>query len=403
MNDTKTISFSMDAAGQLRAADFKPRSLKKVLEAELGEDWKKSPKKLLKAMTRVSDLYTVIFAARQRMISEYIAKYEALHDKVRELSAQGLKALELTKDGLPSQDDLDAAQSNDVFELYAETRRDALRCHRALSLMQKSSLTDWVERMDKTEFKALTATAKTLLERNIRKSDSLFCALKDSPEGAALAVLMDIPPASLKPFGFSQTMLGDVTCAVVSDRKAFKSWCEEQGFEFSEITAAEKSRTPVPQKSAEVEKKAEKPAKPAKITKTAVKPQENLTVKIIKTEAKLATSKPKAAAPAKASPAVKSAASASSVDDLASRLVSSLQIAPSAVEHRSPGRPARTPPNPLPFRRASRRQFPLVRLRATSPAATIRHNTSHGSLRLRRRSARRRAEPFDQRSSGHAL
>lgn len=204
----------MDAAGQLRAADFKPRSLKKVLESELGEDWKKSPKKLLKAMTRVSDLYTVIFAARQRMIPEYIAKYEALHDKVRELSAQGLKALELTKDGLPSQDDLDAAQSNDVFELYAETRRDALRCHRALSLMQKSSLTDWVERMDKTEFKALTATAKTLLERNIRKSDSLFCALKDSPEGAALAVLMDMPPASLKPFGFSQTMLGDVPCAV---------------------------------------------------------------------------------------------------------------------------------------------------------------------------------------------
>lgn len=318
----------MDAAGQLRAADFKPRSLKKVLESELGEDWKKSPKKLLKAMTRVSDLYTVIFAARQRMIPEYIAKYEALHDKVRELSAQGLKALELTKDGLPSQDDLDAAQSNDVFELYAETRRDALRCHRALSLMQKSSLTDWVERMDKTEFKALTATAKTLLERNIRKSDSLFCALKDSPEGAALAVLMDMPPASLKPFGFSQTMLGDVPCAVVSDRKAFKSWCEEQGFEFSETTAAEK------------------PAKPAKITKTAVKPQENLTVKIIKTEAKLATSKPKAAAPAKASPAVKSAASASSVDDLASRLVSSLQIAPSAVEHRSPGRPRKNTSQP---------------------------------------------------------
>lgn len=346
MNDTKTISFSMDAAGQLRAADFKPRSLKKVLESELGEDWKKSPKKLLKAMTQVSDLYTVIFAARQRMIPEYIAKYEALHDKVRELSAQGLKALELTKDGLPSQDDLDAAQSNDVFELYAETRRDALRCHRALSLMQKSSLTDWVERMDKTEFKALTATAKTLLERNIRKSDSLFCALKDSPEGAALAVLMDMPPASLKPFGFSQTMLGDVPCAVVSDRKAFKSWCEEQGFEFSETTAAEKSRTPVPQKSAKVEKKAEKPVKPAKITKTAVKPQENLTVKIIKTEAKLATSKPKAAAPAKASPAVKSAASASSVDDLASRLVSSLQIAPSAVEHRSPGRPRKNASKP---------------------------------------------------------
>lgn len=142
VNDTKTISFAMDAAGMLRAIDFKPRSLKKVIESELGDDWKKSPKKLLRAMDRVSDVYTVIFTARQRMIPEYIAKYETLHDKVRELSAQGLKALELTKDGLPSQDDLDAAQSNDVFELYAETRRDALRCHRALSLMQKSSLTD---------------------------------------------------------------------------------------------------------------------------------------------------------------------------------------------------------------------------------------------------------------------
>lgn len=101
MNDTKTISFSMDAAGQLRAADFKPRSLKKVLESELGEDWKKSPKKLLKTMTRVSDLYTVIFAARQRMIPEYIAKYEALHDKVRELRRTGPQGAR-THQGRPS-------------------------------------------------------------------------------------------------------------------------------------------------------------------------------------------------------------------------------------------------------------------------------------------------------------
>lgn len=346
MNDTKTISFAMDAAGMLRAIDFKPRSLKKVIESELGDDWKKSPKKLLRAMDRVSDVYTVIFTARQRMIPEYIAKYETLHDKVRELSAQGLKALELTKDGLPSQDDLDAAQSNDVFELYAETRRDALRCHRALSLMQKSSLTDWVEHMDKAEFKVLIVTAKALLERNVQKSDSLFCSLKDSPEGAALAVLMDMPPASLKPFGFSQTIIGDIPCAVISDRKAFKTWCEEQGFEFSETVATEKTRNAVALKAAKVEKKSEKPEKPAKNTKTGIKPQEKVSVKIIKTEAKLATSKPKAAAPAKASPAVKSAASASSVDDLASRLVSSLQIAPSAVEHRSPGRPRKNASKP---------------------------------------------------------
>ena len=338
MNDTKTISFAMDAAGMLRAIDFKPRSLKKVIESELEDDWKKSPKKLLRAMDRVSDVYTVIFTARQRMIPEYIAKYETLHDKVRELSAQGLKALELTKDGLPSQDDLDAAQSNDVFELYAETRRDALRCHRALSLMQKSSLTDWVEHMDKAEFKVLIVTAKALLERNVQKSDSLFCSLKDSPEGAALSVLMDMPPASLKPFGFSQTIIGDIPCAVISDRKAFKTWCEEQGFEFSETVATEKA--------AKVEKKSEKPEKPAKNTKTAIKPQEKVSVKIIKTEAKLATSKPKAAAPVKAQPMVKPMAAASSVDDLASRLVNSLQITPSAVEHRSPGRPRKSTAKP---------------------------------------------------------
>lgn len=346
MNDTKTISFAMDAAGMLRAIDFKPRSLKKVIESELGDDWKKSPKKLLRAMDRVSDVYTVIFTARQRMIPEYIAKYETLHDKVRELSAQGLKALELTKDGLPSQDDLDAAQSNDVFELYAETRRDALRCHRALSLMQKSSLTDWVEHMDKAEFKVLIATAKELLERNVQKSDSLFCSLKDSPEGAALSVLMDMPPASLKPFGCSQTIIGDVPCAVISDRKAFKTWCEEQGFEFSETVATEKTRNAVAVKAAKVEKKSEKPEKPAKNTKTAIKPQEKVSVKIIKTEAKLATSKPKAAAPVKAQPMVKPMAAASSVDDLASRLVNSLQITPSAVEHRSPGRPRKSTAKP---------------------------------------------------------
>ena len=51
------------------------------------------------------------------------ARYEVLHDKVRELSALGLKAMELTKDGLPSQDDLQADASNDIFETYAETRR----------------------------------------------------------------------------------------------------------------------------------------------------------------------------------------------------------------------------------------------------------------------------------------
>ena len=212
--------------------------------------------------------------------------------------------------------------------------------------MQKSSLTDWVEHMDKAEFKVLIVTAKALLERNVQKSDSLFCSLKDSPEGAALAVLMDMPPASLKPFGFSQTIIGDIPCAVISDRKAFKTWCEEQGFEFSETVATEKTRNAVAVKAAKVEKKSEKPEKPAKNTKTAIKPQEKVSVKIIKTEAKLATSKPKAAAPAKASPAVKSAASASSVDDLASRLVSSLQIAPSAVEHRSPGRPRKNTSQP---------------------------------------------------------
>ena len=65
----------------------------------------------------------------------------------------------------------------------------------------------------------LIVTAKALLERNVQKSDSLFCSLKDSPEGAALAVLMDMPPASLKPFGFSQTIIGDIPCAVISDRK----------------------------------------------------------------------------------------------------------------------------------------------------------------------------------------
>ena len=40
VNDTKTISFAMDAAGMLRAIDFKPRSLKKVIESELGDDLK---------------------------------------------------------------------------------------------------------------------------------------------------------------------------------------------------------------------------------------------------------------------------------------------------------------------------------------------------------------------------
>ena len=58
-------------------------------------------------------------------------------------------------------------------------------------------------------------------------------------------------------------------------------------------------------KAAKVEKKSEKPEKPAKNTKTTIKPQEKVSVKIIKTEAKLATSKPKAAAPVKAQPMVK--------------------------------------------------------------------------------------------------
>ena len=59
-----------------------------------------------------------------------------------------------------------------------------------------------------------------------------------------------------------------------------------------------------------------------------------LAVKVLKTEAKLATARPKAAAEA---PKPSAAG-----DDLASRLVRSLQITPSAVTHRAPGRPKKT-------------------------------------------------------------
>ena len=250
MNDRKSFRFAIDAAGELRAAEFQSRSLRKVIESLLGEDWKKSPKKLLKAMAKSPDLYTAVFEARGRMIPDYIARYEVLHDKVRELSALGLKAMELTKDGLPSQDDLQADASNDIFETYAETRRNALRCHRALSLMQTASLTDWVETMDRSEFKTLTTLVKDSLERPVQTSDSLYCPLKDSPEGLALSLLMEAAPAGAR--------------------------------------------------------------------KTAAKPA------------------PKAAVKASPKSEDKPAAAA---DDLASRLVRGLQITPSAVEHRAPGRP----------------------------------------------------------------
>lgn len=377
MSDTKTVSFSVDAAGQLRAADFKPRSLKKVIEGLVGEDWKKSPKKLLKAMTKAPDVYVAVFAARSRMIPQYIAQYEVLHEKVRELSAQGLKAMELTKDGLPSQDDLNAEQSNDIFETYAETRREALRCHRALLLMQKATLSSWVQRMSREEFKVLVSTIKELLERNIEKTDNAYCLLKDSPQGTALAVLMEEAPALVKPVGFEQAVHDGVPCAMVSDAKAFKTWCEEMGYEFKDASVvvkkvqektapSPKAATAIKAEHANAKKKTEAKVTDVKAeSKAAVKTTEKATakaaaktsakaqskaksskiaVKVIKTEARLATAKPKTttvkAAPAAATSEKKPQAAGDT--DLASRLVQSLQITPSTVEHRSPGRPRKT-------------------------------------------------------------
>lgn len=365
MSDSKPFSFSIDSAGRLRATDFNPRSLKKVIESVLGEDWKKSPKKLHKSMLKSPDVYAAVFAARQRMIPQYIARYEELHDKVRELSAQGLKAMELTKDGLPSHDDLREVEANDIFETYAETRRDALRCHRALLLMQKTALCDWIDRMDGVEFKVLVGNIKAIFDRNVQPSDSVFCPLKDSPEGVALSVLMEAAPAAVKSLGFSQMLVGGSPCAVISERKEFKSWCEEHGYELAEVRAcvsSTESNSKETQSStvrkektkAKVEKsvKGDKVVKSVKLVRSEIsqsaQPQTDLdapklAVRIIKTEAKLATATPKV--PSRPSlPALKSQSEQkiSESNDLASRLVRSLQIKPSAVEHRAPGRPRKS-------------------------------------------------------------
>lgn len=408
MSDTKTVSFSVDAAGQLRAADFKPRSLKKVIEGLVGEDWKKSPKKLLKAMTKVPDVYVAVFAARSRMIPQYIAQYEVLHEKVRELSAQGLKAMELTKDGLPSQDDLNAEQSNDIFETYAETRREALRCHRALLLMQKATLSSWVQRMSREEFKVLVSTVKELLERNIEKTDNAYCLLKDSPQGTALAVLMEEAPALVKPVGFEQAVHDGVPCAVVSDAKAFKTWCEEMGYEFKDASvvvkkvqekAAPTPKTATAKKAEQTSAKKKSEVKAADVkaeskatvkttdkaaAKTRVKPQpkakpSKVTVKVIKTEARLATAKPKAAkekaAPAAAASEKKPQAAGDT--DLASRLVQSLQITPSTVEHRSPGRPRKTTAQPAKIIRKAQPAIDVAQPVSNRPASRNKSGGSH--------------------------
>lgn len=408
MSDTKTVSFSVDAAGQLRAADFKPRSLKKVIEGLVGEDWKKSPKKLLKAMTKAPDVYVAVFAARSRMIPQYIAQYEVLHEKVRELSAQGLKAMELTKDGLPSQDDLNAEQSNDIFETYAETRREALRCHRALLLMQKATLSSWVQRMSREEFKVLVSTIKELLERNIEKTDNAYCLLKDSPQGTALAVLMEEAPALVKPVGFEQAVHDGVPCAMVSDAKAFKTWCEEMGYEFKDASvvvkkvqekAAPTPKTATAKKAEQTSAKKKSEVKAADVkaeskatvkttdkaaAKTRVKPQpkakpSKVTVKVIKTEARLATAKPKAAkekaAPAAAASEKKPQAAGDT--DLASRLVQSLQITPSTVEHRSPGRPRKTTAQPAKIIRKAQPAIDVAQPVSNRPASRNKSGGSH--------------------------
>ena len=383
MTDRKSFSFVLDADGRVSQADFRTRTLRRVIEAEWGDDWKKSPKKLLRLMSRSPDVCTAVFEARTRMIPQYIARYEELHDKVRELSAQGLKAMELTDDGLPPHDDLRVVESEDIFETYAETRRDALRCHRALALMQKTTLTEWVECMDRAEFKVLCSEVKDALERGVEKTDGGYCPLKDSPEGPALAHLMQAAPAALKPVGLKRTVENGLVCAVVSDRKAFRAWCEENGCELADkrqasLSAAKKTApakaeekpaaaAPEAESTPETEEKpakapaAVKTVKPAKTqeTKPAKAPKApqakrvtpapaadasekapaalvvpRLAVKVLKTEAQLATARPKAAAEA---PKPSAAG-----DDLASRLVRSLQITPSAVTHRAPGRPKKT-------------------------------------------------------------
>lgn len=346
MSDSKLFSFAIDTAGRLQASNFKTRNLKKVLDSALGDDWKKSPKKLLKAMQKSPDVYTAVYTARQQMIPQYVARYEELHNKVKELSALGLKAMELDHDGLPSHDDMQDVESNDIFETYAETRQEALRCHRALSLMQKSTLSEWLERMDKTEFRVLAGEIKNIVDRDVCKSDSVFCFLKDSPEGLALGILMEAAPAGIKSLGFSRVIENDAACAVVSDRKAFKGWCEDHGYEVVDQRSTPSMTSTVSNKCSRNAAKLQTDQKTTKKVpsdrKQPSRPQLDRTpqiaVRILKTEARLATASPKTSiGPKTASAPAKSAENAN--DDLANRLVRSLQITPSAVEHRSPGRP----------------------------------------------------------------
>lgn len=379
VSDTSSFTFAVDIDGRLSAGQFKPRNLGKVVQSLLGEDWKKSPKKLLKSMTRLPDVYAAVFEARRRMIPQHIARYETLHEKVRKLSALGLRSMELNADGLPSEDNFDDAHTNDIFETYAETRREALRCHRALSLMQKAALSDWVKCMDKPEFKTLVAMLSEQLERRIAPTDSLFCPLQDTARGAARRVLMGASPADMKNFGCSFEEVDGTSCAIIVNRNAFNAWCGEHGFGLVEMPTDALARSQATQEAAKAKsKKTRKAGKTAETGKSAQKGSTQplnaaklestvgmpLAVRVIKTEARLSTARPKAA-PCTPAPAADSGSSSDSdILALADRLVSGLQIEPSRIEHRAPGRPRKRPAPETPCGQAPAAPRPASRNRS---------------------------------------
>ena len=101
-------------------------------------------------------------------------------------------------------------------------------------------------------------------------------------------------------------------------------------------------------------------------------------MKVIKTEARLATAKPKAAKE-KAAPAAapEKKPQAAGDTDLASRLVQSLQITPSTVEHRSPGRPRKTTAQPAKIVRKAQPAIDVAQPVSNRPASRNKSGGSH--------------------------
>lgn len=367
------IQFLIGKNGQIEVGDFEPRTMKMALKPFLAKGWKKNPKLLVKAMRQSPDLMGMVLSIRNGFAGFLEEKRVDIEVQIGEKTEMLLKEL-----------DEEAKSKFDPMNDEELTRQYELLNIVDLFLwsIEENSLPDWVASLVPEEYAMIVDLLKKTLKGDVTEDSYVFNPAYDTPEGAAVTLMMELSPERLDEldirFGWADMVEAPLAVSTGMDPDKMNEICENAGLN---VRFAKKDAP-----KAKAKAKAEKAKKPAKDEVTDVTPVEAPAAK--PAETKKAAAKPTAKktapkatapkAPAKKAPDKKSPAKAAAVKPAATEATAAPKTAdkpavkpaakPAAKKAAAP-KPAAKPAAKSPAKKAPAAKPAAKKAAAAKPAA----------------------------------